>query len=106
MVGVFNQSPFNSHTNAFRDIIIDEEAYNDQREFLRTTNKPRDMKVKDWVMRMKVINAYLEFLWQPDESSRRSNLLILSSLQTSPKSGRKTLSWDEDTTVPPSETPW
>ena len=62
MVLVYDQNSFKSHTNAFRDALIDEDAYNNQREFLWTMNKPRDMKVKDWVMCMKVINVYLELL--------------------------------------------
>ena len=62
IVGVFNQSTFNSHTNAFQEAFINEDAYDDQREYLRTTSKPRDMKAKDWVMCMKVINSYLKLL--------------------------------------------
>ena len=37
-------------------------AYNNQQEYLQSTKKPREMKIRRWVQRIKTINTYLEIL--------------------------------------------
>ena len=38
---------------------IDEDSYREQSKYLESTKKPRSMKSKEWISRLKVINNYL-----------------------------------------------
>ena len=48
--------------DAFREIFVDSEAFDDQREYLRSTKKPQNITVKNWIKRIKVINCYLPLI--------------------------------------------
>ena len=53
---------WNAQQAAFLIEMIGSEGYNNQLEYLRSTKKPREMKVRRWVRRVKTINTYLELL--------------------------------------------
>ena len=41
-----------AHIAAFRDIFLDPKAYDDQKEYLRSTKKLQNMSVKNWIKRI------------------------------------------------------
>ena len=61
-LGVRDTMSWTSHIEAFRKIFLDAEAYDNQREYLRSTKKPRNISVKDGIKRIKVINGYLPLM--------------------------------------------
>ena len=62
LVGVRDAASWAAHISAFRDILLDPEAYDDQREYLQSTKKTQNMSVRDWIKRIKVINGYLPLM--------------------------------------------
>ena len=51
-----------AHMDSFREMLIDPKAFDDQREYLRSTKKTQNMTVRDWIKRIKVINGYLPLM--------------------------------------------
>ena len=56
-IGVRDAMSWTAHIRAFRERLLDPEAHDDQREYLRSTKKPQNTSVKDWIKRIKVING-------------------------------------------------
>ena len=50
-------------------------AAEEQINYLRTTKKPKSMKVVDWIRRMKTINNYLPFIGDNVERLSEANLI-------------------------------
>ena len=51
-----------ANIKAFTEKLLDPEAFDDQRVYIRSTKKPPDIPVKNWVKRIKVIYGYLPLI--------------------------------------------
>ena len=85
-LGIRDAISWTSHMQAFRNILIDQEAYDDQREYLRSTKKPQNLTVKNWIKRIKVINGYLPLLEVGGEKFTEEGLIRYVTKPNIPKS--------------------
>ena len=57
--GPMDRASWDARIVAFRNLMLDEEAYDNQKEYLKTTKKPMNLTSKKWIKRMRVINGYI-----------------------------------------------
>ena len=77
------------HMETFRDEMLKEEAYEDQKEHIWSTEKPKGMKAKEWVRRMKVINSYLPYMQHGGAKFSNAQLVKHCVAPNVPKSWKK-----------------
>jgi hypothetical protein len=53
---------FNDHVEQLTNAVLGEEAFENQKDYLKFTPKPDKMSVKDWINRIKTINSYLPLI--------------------------------------------
>lgn len=44
------------------EVLIDDEAFSNQKDYIQETRKPNSMTMKRWILRLKAINSYLPYL--------------------------------------------
>ena len=72
-MSLFEEDPVEPHARleawtrymlTFQDSFIDDDAAENQAEYLRTAKKPKDMGLKVWIQLMRIINNYLPCIGQ------------------------------------------
>jgi hypothetical protein len=66
---------FNEHIEQLTSAVLGAEAFENQKDYLKSTRKPDKMSVKDWINRIKNINSYLP-LMEPEARSFSERELI------------------------------
>ena len=66
---------FNHSISDLIMILIGDDAYQDQLNYLQETRKPRNTSVTEWTRRVKKINSYLEILKKCGKSLSEAELV-------------------------------
>lgn len=57
-----DEANWNANIAQLLDVLINDEAFANQKEYLQETRKPNSMTMKKWTLRLKSINSYLPYL--------------------------------------------
>jgi hypothetical protein len=80
---------FETHVQELTSAVLGDDAYMNQKDYLKTTPKPEQMTVKQWINRLKNINAYLPLMQVDAQALSETDLLQKSLLRTFLLSGSK-----------------
>jgi hypothetical protein len=80
---------FETHLWELTTEIIEEDAYQSQKDYLKKTHKPHKMPVKQWISRMKNINSYLPLMEQEASSLTEKELITKVITPNLPKAWLK-----------------
>eukprot|EP00957_Ditylum_brightwellii_P155977 11872076-Ditylum_brightwellii.AAC.1 len=66
---------FLTHQDVLTSTILEDDAGEHQLQYLRSTKKPRKLKVKQWIKRMQAINSYLPAMERGGQKLTKTQLI-------------------------------